>query len=142
MEVLKLVKYQLNSLLKLIFIALQIEILDAKSSKPIGKVYVEPSVTIKSLKDQIHTLKKSLNPHRQAIRQDARGKSLKDSDTIESLNLREGAKLYVRDLGPQISWKGVFLAEYAGPLFVYMAFYARPSFIYSNAGNPISLTTQ
>jgi very-long-chain enoyl-CoA reductase len=105
-------------------------------------VYVEKSATIKSLKDQVHQLKKSLNPHRQSIKLDSRGKSLKDSDTIESLNLREGAKVYVKDLGPQISWKGVFLAEYAGPLFVYLFFYTRPSFVYSNSGNPISLTTQ
>jgi len=38
-------------------------------------------------------------------------------------------------LGPQIGWSTVFMAEYAGPLFVYLIFYARPSLIYGAASN-------
>jgi len=46
------------------------------------------------------------------------------------LGLTNGSKLYVKDLGPQIGWSTVFMAEYAGPLFVYLIFYARPNLIY------------
>jgi len=51
------------------------------------------------------------------------------------LGLKNGSKLYVKDLGPQIGWSTVFMAEYAGPLFVYLIFYARPSLIYGAAAN-------
>uniref|UniRef100_U5EW85 very-long-chain enoyl-CoA reductase n=1 Tax=Corethrella appendiculata TaxID=1370023 RepID=U5EW85_9DIPT len=119
---------------------MEIEILDAKNSKPIGKCTVQAQTSVRELKVSVHHLKKSLNPHRQSLRLESRGKTLKDTDTIESLSLRDGAKLYCKDLGPQISWKGVFLAEYAGPLFVYLLFYQRPSFIYGDIIRPVSLT--
>ena len=32
---------------------------------------------------------------------------------------------HLKDLGPQISWTGVFLTEYAGPLIFYLFFYFR-----------------
>lgn len=52
-----------------------------------------------------------------------------DSFVIVS-GLKNGSKLYVKDLGPQIGWSTVFLCEYAGPLFSYLLFYLRPSLIY------------
>lgn len=59
------------------------------------------------------------------------------------LGLKNGSKLYIKDLGPQIGWSTVFMAEYAGPLFVYLLFYARPSFIYGAAANePVSQVSQ
>lgn len=82
--------------------------------------------------------KKNLNPDRQSIRLEAKGKSLSDDTTIKSLNLLNGGKLYVKDLGPQISWKMVFLVEYAGPLGVYLWLYTRPWVFYGTTDNPIS----
>jgi hypothetical protein len=61
---------------------------------------------------------------------------------LEDLNVRDGGKIYCKDLGPQIGWKTVFLAEYAGPLFVYLLFYQRPELIYGSTGKIISETTQ
>lgn len=67
------------------------------------------------------------------------GKSLDDKAVISSLDLNRGRVLYLRDLGPQIGWKTVFLAEYAGPLFAYMITFFRPSIIYGdNANLPMS----
>lgn len=77
------------------------------------------------------------------MRLEVKGKTLKDSDTLDALNLRNGSKLYVKDLGPQIGWKTVFLAEYAGPLAVYLWFYIRPTLFYgADASLPISRITQ
>lgn len=68
---------------------------------------------------------------------------MKDTETLQSLGIRDGSKLYLKDLGPQIGWKTVFLAEYAGPLAVYLLFYQRPQLIYgADASLPISTTTQ
>lgn len=123
---------------------MEIDILLASNSKSLGKCTVSPATTatVADVKVQVHKqLKKSLYPDRQSIRLEARGKTLKDSDTLQSLGIRAGGKLYVKDLGPQIGWKTVFLAEYAGPLAVYLWIYTRPWLFYGDKMAPISLTT-
>lgn len=73
----------------------------------------------------------------------AKGKSCNDSETLTTLNVKNGDKIYIKDLGPQIGWKTVFLAEYAGPLVCYLIVYSRPTIFYGDTLNaPISLTTQ
>lgn len=95
------------------------------------------------VKVQVHKLTSKLYIERQSIRLEARGKSVKDTDTLQSLNLRNGSKLYVKDLGPQIGWKTVFLAEYAGPLAVYLLIYQRPWLFYGDVSSaPYHLTAQ
>lgn len=67
---------------------------------------------------------------RQCLKLDPKGKILSNSDTLKSLSVSDGGKLYLKDLGPQISWKTVFLVEYAGPLFLYLWIYQRPWMFY------------
>lgn len=81
-------------------------------------------------------------PDRQSVRLEAKGKTLKDSDTLETLGVKTGGKLFIKDLGPQIGWTTVFLAEYAGPLAVYVWLYQRPWLFYGNAVGEISTVTQ
>jgi very-long-chain enoyl-CoA reductase len=84
-----------------------------------------------------------LSIHRQALKLEVKGRTLKDTDTIESLDLRNGSKVYLRDLGPQIGWSTVFLAEYAGPLVVYLWVYTRPWIFYGDVTSaPMSRTAQ
>ncbi|KOB73576.1 Synaptic glycoprotein sc2 [Operophtera brumata] len=110
---------------------MEIEILSTSGFKPLGKIQVTENSTIKNVKDKIHqNLKQSLYPDRQAIKSEAKGKALKDEITLSSLNIVNGGTLYVNDLGPQISWKSVFLTEYAGPVFVYLWVYQRPWILY------------
>ncbi|XP_059471807.1 probable very-long-chain enoyl-CoA reductase art-1 [Neocloeon triangulifer] len=113
---------------------MEIEVLSTSGSKPVVTLTgLAPSTTIKDIKEQIYRKKKSLYPDRQSIRLEVRGSSLKESEPISSFGLKNGAKLYLKDLGPQIGWKTVFLAEYAGPLFVYLWFYTRPWYFYGEA---------
>lgn len=112
---------------------LQIEILSVSGSKPLGKIRVNEDATVQDVKEKIHQgLKKSMYPERQSIKLESKGRSLKDETTLKSLNIGDGAKLYLQDLGPQISWRNVFLAEYAGPLFVYLWVYQRPWILYGD----------
>ncbi|XP_028156156.1 probable very-long-chain enoyl-CoA reductase art-1 [Ostrinia furnacalis] len=110
---------------------MEIEILSVAGSKPLGKIQLKEDATVKDVKDKIHrSIKKFLYPDRQAIKLEAKGKALNDEDSLKSLNVQNGAKLYLKDLGPQIAWKNVFLAEYAGPLLVYLWVYQRPWLVY------------
>lgn len=120
----------------------QIEILYANNSKSAGKCVLPPTSTVADVKEQVHKLKSNLYAERQSIRLEARGKTLNDNETLQSLNLRSGSKLYVKDLGPQIGWKTVFLCEYAGPLAVYLLIYQRPWLFFGDVSAPIHTTAQ
>ena len=41
-------------------------------------------------------------------------KALSDDDTLAKLGISDGGELAIKDLGPQIGWKTVFLIEYVG----------------------------
>jgi len=41
-----------------------------------------------------------------------------------------------KDLGTQVSWKTVYLAEYIGPFLLYLFFYFQPEFIYGKSTGP------
>lgn len=118
--------------------------MNAKTLKPYGKISVAPETDLAYLSQLVHNkFKQTPSADRQSIRLEPKGKALKDSETLHSLKLKTGDKVYIKDLGPQIGWKTVFLAEYAGPLVVYLLFYTRPDLVYGkNATEPISLTTQ
>lgn len=39
-------------------------------------------------------------------------KALDDDTSLEDAGVRDGGELLVKDLGPQISWRAVFVVEY------------------------------
>ncbi|KAG1857875.1 3-oxo-5-alpha-steroid 4-dehydrogenase-domain-containing protein [Suillus tomentosus] len=59
---------------------------------------------------------------------------LADDITLKVAGVAEGGELSVKDLGPQVSWKTVFLVEYAGPLFIHPVIYYFPKLFY---GGPV-----
>ena len=101
----------------------------------ISSVQVSPSTTILELKNRIHDAKKGPYAGRQMLRLEAKGPGLKDEDPLSSTGFKSGGKLYMKDLGPQIAWTTVFLAEYAGPLVVYLWIYTRPWLFYGDTAN-------
>lgn len=135
----------LNSLLLIFFFFLYfvafLFLLDYKFTV-LAKCNAQSNTSIANIKSHVFATNKKLHPHRQALRTEVRGKMLKDSETVESLNLRNGSKLYLKDLGPQIGWGTVFLAEYAGPLIVYLWIYQRPWLFYGDSTAEISQTAQ
>lgn len=87
--------------------------------------------TVGEIKKLICKQKSSLYPQRVALRAEPKGKFLADSVQLNKIEqLGKNNQLYFKDLGPQIGWSTVFLAEYAGPLLCYMITYLRPSIFY------------
>lgn len=60
--------------------------------------------------------------------------------SVNSTGLREQSTVYVKDLGPQIAWRTVFLVEYLGPLFIHPLLYLTLPTTSSGPG-PSSLQT-
>ncbi|GBM90073.1 putative very-long-chain enoyl-CoA reductase art-1 [Araneus ventricosus] len=111
---------------------MEVEILQSNNSKPIAHLKdLSATTTIYDIKNEIRKIKRKLHPCRQALRLEPRGKFLGDNLTLQSLEFKgQNKQLYLKDLGPQIGWKTVFLFEYAGPLALYVATYFRPAFMY------------
>uniref|UniRef100_A0A8C9Y512 Trans-2,3-enoyl-CoA reductase-like 2a n=1 Tax=Sander lucioperca TaxID=283035 RepID=A0A8C9Y512_SANLU len=59
-------------------------------------------------------------------------KSLRDDEILQNLPVGTTATMYFRDLGPQLGWTIVFMAECIGPLLTYLLFYFRVPYIYSH----------
>ena len=127
---------------------LQLEIVHAKSNKPLVTLYdILDSFTIQELKKNIAGKKgKYRDTNRQELRLEPKGKPLKDDTTLKELGLKNGAIVYFKDRGMQIGWTTVFLTEYAGPLLVYLWFYTRPWLAYGDLDPvttaPLSTTAQ
>jgi len=111
---------------------LQVTVISSNGNIPIATVKVDPTSTVKDLKKQIHHFKPWLYPERQELRLQPRSKAISENEIVQNLGLKEQGKLYLKDLGPQIAWKTVFLLEYAGPLFVYAWIYQRPWLFYGD----------
>ncbi|KAK3863250.1 hypothetical protein Pcinc_030952 [Petrolisthes cinctipes] len=129
--------------------AMEIEKLDiynAKSGKFVTSLYgLKTSSSVLDVKHSINLQKSVLKPERQEVRLEQKGKGLKDEETLADVGVKEKeAKLYVKDLGPQMGWSTVFLCEYAGPLFIYLWVYHRPWLLYGEeaASKPVSLCAQ
>uniref|UniRef100_A0A8B7WIB9 Trans-2,3-enoyl-CoA reductase-like n=1 Tax=Castor canadensis TaxID=51338 RepID=A0A8B7WIB9_CASCN len=85
----------------------------------------------------IHDVKQKLTkacpkwyPSQVGLQIECGGPFLKDYITIQSVAASSIVTLYFTDLGRQVSWTTVFLAEYTGPLLIYLLFYLRISCIY------------
>ncbi|XP_022524097.1 very-long-chain enoyl-CoA reductase [Astyanax mexicanus] len=116
------------------YVFFEVEVLDPDSRTQLCYLdKVEPNATIKEIKTLLHKLYPKWYPSRQALKLHPEGKALKDEDVLEDLPVGTTATMFLQDLGPQLSWTMVFLAESVGPLFVYLLFYYRLPFIYGPA---------
>ncbi|KAF8526283.1 3-oxo-5-alpha-steroid 4-dehydrogenase-domain-containing protein [Hysterangium stoloniferum] len=93
---------------------------------------VSQDATIVDVKQALAKHFPKFQPDRQkvSLKSDSTNKALDDQATLVGLGIKSSGELVVKDLGPQISWKTVFLVEYAGPLVIHPLFYYFPSVIY------------
>ncbi|KAL6468420.1 hypothetical protein MHYP_G00240970 [Metynnis hypsauchen] len=114
------------------YVFFEVEILDPKSKAQLCYLdKVEPNATVGEIKNLLHRLYPEWYPSRQALKLHPEGKALKDEEVLEDLPVGTTATMFLQDLGPQLSWTMVFLAESIGPLFIYLLFYYRLPYIYS-----------
>ena len=99
---------------------MEIEVITQRSNKKLASVKVAKDASIGQLKVAIEKMLPKFYPDRQSLKAEPNGKMLKDDISVSALKEK---KVYFKDLGPQLGWSTVFMAEYAGPLFVYLLFY-------------------
>ncbi|XP_053462735.1 trans-2,3-enoyl-CoA reductase-like isoform X1 [Nycticebus coucang] len=117
----------------------EIEVLDAHTRKQICIVdKVTQTSTIHDVKQKFHKACPKWCPSQIGLQLECGGPFLRDSVTIHSVASSSIVTLYFTDLGQQVRWVTVFLAEYTGPLLIYFLFYLRIPYIYDvkeSAGN-------
>jgi len=106
---------------------MDVEVLHGRSSKFLAVLRnVPPTATVEELRRRFQQASDN-RLERIAFKSDPKGKLLKDDDALDTLGIKT---VYFKDLGPQLGWTTVFLAEYSGPLFIFPMFYIRPALIY------------
>ncbi|XP_006877383.1 PREDICTED: trans-2,3-enoyl-CoA reductase-like [Chrysochloris asiatica] len=109
----------------------EIEILDVQTRKPIHIVdKVTEKSTIYDIKQKFHKARPKWCPSQIGLQLECDAPFLNDYVTIQSIAASSIVTLYFTDLGQQVSWNTVFLAEYTGPLLIYLLFYLRIPYIY------------
>ncbi|KAL7667947.1 hypothetical protein ACOME3_008670 [Neoechinorhynchus agilis] len=120
----------------------KIELFNDRTKKEMGTLNNVPqSETIAHLKTRIHHLYPRLYESRLRLKQFGSKEVLPNSTLLSNL-IGSGndhrLAISVKDLGPQISWRGVFIAEYVGPLLIYLIAYTLNNFVLANGPrNPI-----
>ncbi|KAG6916207.1 hypothetical protein DXG01_007837 [Tephrocybe rancida] len=88
------------------------------------------TTTVADVKAQVAAKFPKFYTSRQKLSLKSERASLDDAKQVVELVGEKGGELQVKDLGPQLSWRTVFLIEYAGPLVIHPLIYHFPRLWY------------
>ncbi|QQK45759.1 Steroid alpha reductase family protein [Penicillium digitatum] len=91
--------------------------------KPIQKLPKEIEISLNASSEELHSALSAASGcsiHRMRITKGSDHSVVPNSinTTIEDTGMRNSSVIYVKDLGPQIAWRTVFIIEYLGPLLI------------------------
>lgn len=98
------------------------------------QVSIPDDATLSVLKQFVAQAAPRLTTERQRLTTENKSPLLADEQRLTELGVHSGDTLYVKDLGPQISWRTVFLVEYGGPLFIHPLLYYGAPIVWSHFG--------
>jgi len=90
--------------------------------------------TLGMLKNGIAHLVPSLPIVRQRLTDEQKRPLVGDEKRLTDLGIENNARLTVKDLGPQINWRTVFIVEYAGPLLIHPIIYCLAPIVWAHFG--------
>jgi len=98
---------------------------------------LNPNSTIKEVQKELSLSKANVSVARQRLTlpsndDKARPVALDADKKLSDYGLTTDCKIVFKDLGPQISWRMVFVLEYLGPMLLYPIFYLQPWWIYGS----------
>ena len=90
-------------------------------------IKISPDANLKSLKDEIIKVTQTRISHsRLGLFLDKNGESvpiISPRRNLTQLCISHGDKIIIKDLGPQIDWRLVYVVEYLGPIFIFLIFF-------------------
>ncbi|KAJ5762428.1 uncharacterized protein N7511_005810 [Penicillium nucicola] len=111
--------------------------------KPIRKLPKEVEISLNASTEELHTALSAASGcsiHRMRITKGSDRSVVPNSigTTIDETGLRNSSVIHVKDLGPQIAWRTVFIIEYLGPLLIPALFlFPLRSYLYFNYDKPL-----
>mmetsp|Transcript_32330 Transcript_32330/g.32055 ORF Transcript_32330/g.32055 Transcript_32330/m.32055 type:complete len:302 (-) Transcript_32330:42-947(-) len=109
---------------------MEVEVI-SRSGKDLGKFSITDKLTVKDFKKMFNQKHKQWSPERQKFTiRTPTGVALYDDEKTLAEYLKGDKVLVFRDLGTQLSWRFVYMVEYAGPLFICPALYYLPYIFY------------